>query len=454
LHGGRAAAGVVRGPGLADSGAMPKHLPSNAMTTRLITNRDAESTHPAPSADAGNSGIESAEPSRRRFMRLAGGGVVLAATGTSVLAGCASGFPDSAVAAWQQPVDDRGDVRRYALAHALLAPNPHNRQPWIADLRRPGEIWLGCDLQRLLPETDPFGRQILIGHGAFLELLVIAAAERGYRAEVHHFPEGEPSAQALDARPVARIVLHVDAALPRDPLFAQIHRRHTHKGRYDVTRALAPEHAQALRAALAASTESSGGLVLDAPTRQTFSTLARQAYEAELATPRTYLESARLFRIGPHEIALHRDGIAINGLMPRMLSALGLFDRNQVPVPGDTVWGQVMDRWAEFDTGSGYAWIASRDAGRRAQLAAGRAYVRLHLAATAAGVDMQPLSQALQEFAEVSAPYAAVHRLLGLDPQHTPLQMLARVGYGVGVAPATPRRGLAALLAPGSAPSA
>ncbi len=426
------------------------------MNSHLTTTRVAKSDDlSAPTAAACKPGLDLAAPARRRFMRLTGGGVVMAAaSSTSLLAGCASGYPDAAVAAWQQPVDDQGDVRRFALAHALLAPNPHNRQPWLADLRRSGEITLSCDLQRLLPETDPYGRQILIGHGAFLELLVIAAAERGYRAEVFAFPEGEPSAQALDARPVARIVLRGDAKLARDPLFAQIHRRHTHKGRYDASRGLAPDHAQALRAVLAGSADLSGGLVLDAPTRQLVSRLARQAYEAEMATPRTYLESARLFRIGPDEIAQHRDGIAINGLMPRLLSAVGLFDRTQVPVPGDAVWRQVMDRWADFDTGSGYVWIASRDAGRRAQLAAGRAYMRLHLAATAQGVDMQPLSQALQEFAEVSGPYAELHRLLGLDPQHTPLQMLSRVGYGVGAAPATPRRGLAALLAPGAAPSA
>jgi hypothetical protein len=435
---------------------MPNHLPSIAMNSHLTTIR-ASMSDPlsAPAAAASKPESDLATPARRRFMRLAGGGVVMAAAGSSsLLAGCASGYPDAAVAAWQQPVDDQGDVRRFALAHALLAPNPHNRQPWIADLSRPGEITVSCDLQRLLPETDPYGRQILIGHGAFLELLVIAAAERGYRAEVLTFPDGEPSDQALDARPVARIVLQADAALTRDPLFAQIHRRHTHKGRYDSARGLVPEHAQALRAVLAGSAELSGGLVLEAPTRQTVSKLARQAYEAEMVTPRTYLESARLFRIGPSEIARHRDGIAINGLMPRLLSAVGLFDRRQVPVPGDAVWRQVMDRWADFDTGSGYLWIASRDASRRAQLAAGRAYVRLHLAATALGVDMQPLSQALQEFAEVSGPYADMHRLLGLDPQRSPLQMLARVGYGVGAAPATPRRGLAALLAPGAAPSA
>ena len=37
------------------------------------------------------------------------------------------------------------DARRFTLAHALLAPNPHNRQPWIADLREPGRLHLVCD---------------------------------------------------------------------------------------------------------------------------------------------------------------------------------------------------------------------------------------------------------------------------------------------------------------------
>ena len=85
------------------------------------------------------------------------------------LAGCGDGMPDVAVRPWTEP-GDPADLRRWMLAHALLAPNPHNRQPWLADLRRDGEITLVCDGERLLPETDPFGRQIVIGCGAFIEL--------------------------------------------------------------------------------------------------------------------------------------------------------------------------------------------------------------------------------------------------------------------------------------------
>ena len=104
----------------------------------------------------------------------------------------------------------------WELAHALLAPNPHKRQPWLADLRHEDEITLVLDKDRLLPETDPFGRQIWVGCGAFVELAVIAAAERGMRVDVQAFPEGEPAANQLPGgMAVARLVLKRDASLAR-----------------------------------------------------------------------------------------------------------------------------------------------------------------------------------------------------------------------------------------------
>ena len=379
---------------------------------------------------------------RRRAIGLVGGGVVLAGTG---LAGCSSNYPAASVHAWQRAPDDT-DVRRFMLAHALLAPNPHNRQPWLADLRREGEITLVCDKDRLLPETDPFGRQILIGCGAFIELAVIAAAERGYRVQVQAFPDGEPGANELPGgRAVARLVLSRDASAPRDPLFAQIRRRHTNKGSYDSARQLpAPLWQQ-----LAASSRGAGllaGEIVDAVNIEQVRKITRASFETEMTTARTWLESAHLLRIGPKEIEQHRDGISIMGAMPRLASSLGLFDRFEVPARGSSNHARVMERWLPQETCSGYHWIATRGNGRRAQLDSGRAYVRAHLEATAAGVDMHPLSQALQEFAEVSPQYEALHRLLGFDAAQTTIQMLARVGYGTAAAAPTPRRELAQLL--------
>jgi hypothetical protein len=385
--------------------------------------------------------------SRRSFIRLTTGGVVMAAAAAS-LQGCASSsYPAIAVQPWQ-PADPKLEIRRWMLAHALLAPNPHNRQPWIADLKRDGEITMICDGERLLPETDPFGRQILVGCGAFIELAVLAAAERGYSVAVDTFPAGEPSLTQLPkGAVVAKLTVKQDTSVKPDPLFAFILKRHTNKAAYDRQRSLSDANWKILSAS--ASSVNSGlksGFISDAITMQKIRAITRESYEIELTTSNTHLESMRLLRIGPDEIAKHRDGISVNGVMPRMLMAAGLFDRMAVPKKGDSNHGRMMDRWQPFETGSGYFWLASNGNTRKQQLAAGRAYVRSHLTATSLGIDMHPLSQALQEFKEVQKPYVDMHTLLGFDPASTTIQMLARVGYGVKPAEATPRRDVATMV--------
>jgi hypothetical protein len=383
-------------------------------------------------------------PDRRRAIGLVGGGFVFASAGTS---GCSTAYPQATVQAWQ-PMPDTGDVRRFMLAHGLLAPNPHNRQPWLADLRRDGELTLVCDKDRLLPETDPYGRQILIGCGAFIELAVMAAAERGFRVQLGLFPEGEPAATELPGgRPVARMVLQRDASMVRDPLFAQVRRRHTNKTAYDNTRQVPASEWQQITASSRASTLGLlAGDVVEPASLGQLRQLMRASFETEMTTPRTWLESARLLRIGPGEIERHRDGISLMATMPRLLSSLGLFDRFEVPARGASSLTRVMQRWQPQETGSGYLWIASRGNSRRHQVDSGRAYVRAHLQATALALDMHPQSQSLQEFSEVRAQYDAMHRLLGFDPAQTTVQMLARVGYATAVAGPSPRRDAAGLV--------
>ena len=114
--------------------------------------------------------------SRRKMIFLVGGGAVLAAGGAFGFA--ATRTPQTAYLPWSR-AGSYDDPRMRALSWALLAPNPHNRQPWLADLSEDGAITLHVDTDRLLPHTDPFNRQITIGLGCFLELLRMAAAEDG-----------------------------------------------------------------------------------------------------------------------------------------------------------------------------------------------------------------------------------------------------------------------------------
>ncbi len=381
--------------------------------------------------------------SRRAFIRILGGGAVLAVA--VPLSGCSSEFPDAAIQPWRSP-DRETDIRRFMLANALLAPNPHNRQPWIADLREPGRIHLICDGDRLLPETDPFGRQILIGCGAFIELAVIAAAKRGVSVKVDLFPGGPPAAQELPkGSRVATFVLGAPGSAPDDPLFAQISRRHTRKTAYAMDRAL-PEALVSSWGETAASFGLRSGVATGAAAMDPIRRITREAYEIEAITARTWLESARLMRVGPAAIAANPDGISLNSPLVRALHTVGLFDPMEVPARGRKTLERVMERWAPFETASGFLWLASPDNSRPTQVASGRAYVRVHLLATAAGVDMHPLSQALQEFTEMRGPREAMHKTLGLAASGATLQMLSRVGFATESRGPSPRRSLESML--------
>ena len=61
-----------------------------------------------------------------------------------------------------------------------------------------------------------------MSHGTFLELVDIAARERGIRADIELFPQGEFDSEKIDKRPVARIRLTKDPNVAKDPLFSQI----------------------------------------------------------------------------------------------------------------------------------------------------------------------------------------------------------------------------------------
>jgi hypothetical protein len=130
----------------------------------------------------------------------------------------------------------------------------------------------------------------------------------------------------------------------------------------------------------------------------------------------------------------------------RALHTAGLFNPMEVPVKGSKTLERVMERWVPFETASGFLWLASPDNSRPTQVAAGRAYVRSHLLATAAGIDMHPLSQALQEFPEMRGPFEAIHKTLGLTGSGETLQMLSRVGFATEPRGPSPRRSLESLL--------
>ncbi|GHC54285.1 Acg family FMN-binding oxidoreductase [Neogemmobacter tilapiae] len=379
--------------------------------------------------------------SRRKSLFILGGGVILAAT--AVGAKVAMRAPQTALLPWGQ-AGQGDDPRIRALSYALLAPNPHNRQPWLVDLATPNEITLFADLNRLLPETDPMNRQITVGLGAFLGLLRMAALQDGLRAEITPFPMGE-TPEGLDARPIAHIRLTPDSKALPDPLFAQVLARRSVKEPYDLTR---PVPSALLEPMAKAVIFSDFGASVDPAHVQSLREFTHNALAIEVATPRTYAESVNLFRIGAKETDANPDGIDFGGPLFEMLAATGQFTRETALDTTSTVYQQGMAAvFANCDTAMGHVWLVTPANDRASQLAVGEDWLRLHLAATAAGLSLQPLSQALQEFPEMAGPYRDIHARLA--PNGGTVQMLGRIGFGPEVGP-SPRWPLETRIANGA----
>jgi len=356
---------------------------------------------------------------RRGLLKV--GAASITVLGVSSVAWWNTRSPVAAYAPWAMAGKSLGDPRLDALAYAILVPNPHNRQPWKVALNKDLGLSLYCDLERRLPETDPFDRQITIGLGCFLEALRMAAESKGYTLKVATFPEGEPDSR-LDQRPIAHVEF-IKGDEIKDPLFEQMLLRHTHRFDFDTSREISPEVFQELVSAAGAKGS------IDPTLRGTLREKTWAAMKTELTTPRTVTESALLTRFGKQEIIANPDGLSMTGPAFELMNKVGFLTQESMKDPNSSAmqsgFASIQARMA---TAMGYVWLDSDNNSRAAQLNAGKQWLRLHLKATALGLAMQPLSQALQEFPEMQDSYQQLHSLLNVA---TParLQMLGRIGY-------------------------
>ncbi len=317
--------------------------------------------------------------------------------------------PHSALAPWMpKPYHD---PRKAALSYAILAPNPHNLQPWLVELVGQDKVRIHRDTDRELPETDPYHRQLYIGLGAFVETMVLAAGALGFDAQVKLLPDG-------DDGPIAEAVFVPGGA--SDPLSAQILNRHSNKEPYTEQR-LSEEEVSVL--------ENYATLISDEDLVARIRGLTKRAFEIEMRTPPALKESVDLMRIGKAEINANPDGIELRDPMLEMLRLTGLLDNEtlmNVDHPGTQ--SHMRGYFAMLDSTQQYAVITTATNTRSDQLDAGRRLMRFYLKTTEMGLGVHPVSQALQEYPEMADEYALAHELLA--PSGYTVQMLLRLGHG------------------------
>ncbi|MEQ1809331.1 MAG: hypothetical protein ABL889_05370 [Terricaulis sp.] len=375
-------------------------------------------------------------PSRRHVLSL-----LSAAPFAPALAGCASDDLPDPVAGWRDPGAGETDPRRFALAHAILAPNPHNTQPWLVELDDADGMTLYCDLDRRIPFTDPLDRQITIGHGCFLELYRMSAGLKNYWPNIEFFPEGEPTPR-LDARPVARVTLGPQQAQPNsDPSTLQIVNRHTNRNPYDARVPTAEQLDALVNVVVGMGEEYTGGVYWtnDEARVAQGRDLVWRGWDREQRTEGAAAETFGWLRFGRREIAEHRDGLGMSGAGIELFKMLGQLNREQLIDPDSSANKTATKNWREMAmTSPAFLWITSNGDTPSMRLNAGRAYARLALAAQDMGLAIHPWSQTLEEYEEMADLREEMRAFLA-PPEGETVQMLVRIGFAEPVAPSARR---------------
>ena len=348
--------------------------------------------------------------SRRKSLALIGGGAVFAAA-APIGSFLATRTPSKALEPWDR-AGQYDDARLRALSYALLAPNPHNRQPWEVELQGKNGLAIYRDTKRNLPVTDPFARQLTIGMGCFIELMEMAAANERIGVKTQLFPSGEDG-------PVALCTFEPGTGAP-NRLFKHAMARRSHKDMFD---------ARAVDASLAAPLRQFADIHLDGAKRDTLRRLAHDAWMTEVKTPAAWKESVDLLRFGKAQINANPDGIDVGGPMIDTLVLLGLATREAaLDLDNPNARAAIEGTANAILSAPAMTVIRTRGNGRLAQIEAGRRWLRLNLAATGAGLALRPVSQALQEYAEMRSHYSSIHTQFARDSET--IQMLGLLGYG------------------------
>jgi len=355
--------------------------------------------------------------SRRKALTLIGGGTILAATAGSVLFSTTR-TPQAALMPWESAGTYK-DPRKWSLSYALLAPNAHNRQPWLVELKGGDTVVVWRDKSRELPQTDPFHRQLVISLGCFLEQMKIAAAEKGVGVNFEIYPEGEEGPAA--------IATFAGSANP-DPLFRAILDRRSCKETYSDK----PLSADAM-----AVLPNYADIYSDPTIVRKLKDLTWDAWLAETNHKPAHRESVELMRFGKQEINSNPDGISLGGPFLDALMLTGMLPRESQYDVESSGFKQGMKVYKEvMRSGVAYAVITTPGNSRDDQIEAGRRWLRLNLATTELGVAIHPVSQALQEYPEMKDHFQTAHQLLAAEG--ATVQMLGRLGYGPTI-PRTPR---------------
>jgi nitroreductase len=300
----------------------------------------------------------------------------------------------------------------FLLRYAILAPSSYNTQPWNFNISG-NEIDIFADKSGWLQVADTDQRELYLSLGCCLENLRVSADHFGYNCSVTYFPGPKDL--------VARVILQPGAGPSLDPrLFSAISSRLTNRNLYE-EKAIKDADLITLRS-FGSDENVRTSLVTDSTTKKKFLDLNVRADQIQYSDANFKSELGHWLSqgvMGPTGIQAKIDQMEVvfldNGPDKiRMDSEL----INSTPYLG---------------------FISSNGNDSKSQVMAGETLERLWLAATALGVSLHPMSQAL-EVQETKKELDGLMPVEAGSTQH--VQQTFRLGYAGPVKEHTPRRPL------------
>lgn len=342
------------------------------------------------------------------------------------------------------------DIRLQAVSQGLLAPNGHNMQPWKIklDSSDKSSFYLYGDPDLLTPDVDPPARQFTVSQGTFLEYCSVSAGYLNRQADITFFPDGEygGSAQGIGRYPVAKVTLKKAQGAGDNALYDALFLPDTSRVAYRNEKLSDPEIEKLKRQ----NTEKN--LILNLYQDQTdMDRISRYVVESariEGGMDKINEESVKLTRINEYQKNKYRYGFSLES---EGTSGIALYTKealvtllpflNNNAASEDAIVSQAE---MAVENTPAYAFILTKDNSRTSQVQAGMLYARVQLTAESMGLAVQPLSQSIEEYPQMSELYREIHK--DYAPGNTNIQMLVRIGRPVQSVPRSMRRDVNDLL--------
>ena len=320
---------------------------------------------------------------------------------------------------------------RFLLRYAILAPSSHNSQPWRFEIRdRHVDVY--ADPSRWLRVADADQRELYLSVGCALENLIVAGEYFGLAPRIENLEDPGTPEGGADPVPVARVHLRSPKDDPsssrrgRSGLFESLTRRHTNHQPYDGRPV--PDVVRMSLEALAVEPAVQVHFTDDGEVRRRVDDLTVRADAIQFADPEWRKELGEW---------LGRGVFGANWLMSKM---------SQLAVTHLNLSRSVSKKDHELlQSASLLGVVALREVDRHSRVRAGQVFERVFLAATAAGLALQPMNQILQ-VPEVRKEFEGL-----LPADWGAPQITFRVGYA-DPEEHTPRRPVTEVLIDGGSP--